>query len=94
MRIVNLNPTSEIGASSWFVEMEGHRLLMDAGVHPKREGREALPRYDLVKQEEVDAIALTHCHHDHVGSVPVALRYFRPRPDDGGELFFDRTRVA
>jgi Cft2 family RNA processing exonuclease len=24
----------------------------------------------------VDAIAFTHCHHDHVGSLPVALRLF------------------
>jgi Cft2 family RNA processing exonuclease len=24
----------------------------------------------------VDAIAISHCHHDHVGSLPVALRYF------------------
>ena len=49
---------------------------MDAGVHPKREGRESLPLYDLVKDEELDAIAISHCHHDHVGSLPVALRYF------------------
>lgn len=76
MRIINLNPDTAIGASAWFVDIEGHRLLMDAGVHPKREGREALPRYDLVKNEELDAIAISHCHHDHVGSLPVALRYF------------------
>ena len=76
MRIVNLNPDSAIGASGWFVELEGHRLLMDAGTHPKREGRDSLPRYDLVKNEEADAIAISHCHHDHVGSLPVALRYF------------------
>src|ERR1700685_192375 len=49
---------------------------MDAGTHPKREGRSSLPLYDLIKKEEVDAIALSHCHHDHVGSLPVALRYF------------------
>ena len=49
---------------------------MDAGVHPKREGRESLPLYDLVKGQELDAIAISHCHHDHVGSLPVALRYF------------------
>jgi len=76
MRITNLNPDADIGASAWFVEIEGHHLLMDAGVHPKREGHESLPRYDLVKNEEVDAIAISHCHHDHVGSLPVALRYF------------------
>lgn len=76
MRIINLNPDTDIGASAWFVEMEGHRLLMDAGIHPKREGRAALPLFDRVKEEEVDAIAISHCHHDHVGSLPVALRYF------------------
>ena len=56
--------------------MEGHRLLMDAGTHPRLEGRAGLPLYDLVKHEEVDALAISHCHHDHVGSLPVALRYF------------------
>jgi Cft2 family RNA processing exonuclease len=76
MQIVNLNPDSDIGASSWLLEIDGHRLLMDAGTHPKREGRSSLPTYDLVKNEEVDAIAITHCHHDHVGSLPVAMRYF------------------
>src|SRR5262249_41614795 len=76
MRITNLNPDTAIGASAWFVEIEDHRLLMDAGVHPKREGREALPIFKLIKNEDVEAIAISHCHHDHVGSLPVALRYF------------------
>ena len=76
MRIINLNPDTEIGASSWFVEMEGHRLLLDAGTHPKLEGSASLPRYDDIKHEPVDAIALSHCHHDHVGSLPVAVRLF------------------
>src|SRR5438876_7615246 len=76
MRIVNLNPDTAIGASAWFVELEGHGLLMDAGTHPKREGKEGLPLYDVVENEELDAIAISHCHHDHVGSLPVALRYF------------------
>src|ERR1041384_7176659 len=76
MRITNLNPDTDIGASSWFVEFEGHRLLMDAGIHPKREGREALPMFGLVRDEAVDAIAISHCHHDHVGSLPVAVRHF------------------
>jgi Cft2 family RNA processing exonuclease len=76
MQITNLNPDADIGASAWFVELEGHRLLMDAGIHPKREGRSSLPLYPLVQNEELDAIAISHCHHDHVGSLPIALRYF------------------
>jgi len=76
MRIINLNPDTAIGATAWFVALEGHRLLMDAGTHPRIEGRGGLPRYDLIKNEELDAIAISHCHHDHVGSLPVALRYF------------------
>src|SRR5438445_2122300 len=76
MRIINLNPATDIGASAWFVESEGHRLLLDAGTHPKREGRDSLPCYKLIAIEEVEAIDLTHCHHDHVGSLPVALRHF------------------
>lgn len=75
MRIINLNPDSDIGASAWFVDLEGNKLLMDAGTHPKREGWKSLPLYDLIKSEELDAIAISHCHHDHIGSLPVALRY-------------------
>jgi len=76
MRVINLNPDSGIGASAWFVEIDGYRLLMDAGTHPKREGRESLPLYNLIAKEELDAIAVSHCHHDHVGSLPVAVRHF------------------
>jgi Cft2 family RNA processing exonuclease len=76
MKILNLNPDTDIGASAWLVELDGHRLLMDTGIHPKREGRESVPLYKLAGKADVDAIALTHCHHDHVGSLPVALRHF------------------
>ena len=76
MRIVNLNPDTDIGASAWLAEMDGNRLLMDAGAHPKREGNASLPLYSAIAGQDVDAIALTHCHHDHVGSLPVAIRHF------------------
>ncbi|MEY2411116.1 MAG: cleavage and polyadenylation specificity factor subunit 3 [Verrucomicrobiota bacterium] len=76
MRIINLNPDSGIGASAWFVDLEGHRILLDAGTHPKIEGRNSLPLYPLIANEDLDAIAISHCHHDHVGSLPVAMRYF------------------
>jgi Cft2 family RNA processing exonuclease len=76
MRITNLNPDTDIGASSWRIEIEGHRLLLDAGTHPKREGRASMPLYATIANEVIDAIAITHCHHDHVGTLPVAMRQF------------------
>lgn len=76
MKIQNLNPAPDIGASAWLVEMEGHRLLLDAGTHPKREGNASLPLYGAVSGTELDAIVISHCHHDHVGSLPVAVRRF------------------
>lgn len=76
MRITNLNPAHDVGASSWLVEFEKHRLLLDAGIHPKREGREGLPRYECIEGDDLDAIVISHCHHDHVGSLPVAARRF------------------
>jgi Cft2 family RNA processing exonuclease len=76
MRIVNLNPDTGIGASAWFVEIDGYKILLDAGTHPKRTGRAGLPLYSKIADEELDAIAITHCHYDHVGSVPIAMRHF------------------
>jgi Cft2 family RNA processing exonuclease len=32
--------------------------------------------FSVVGHEEVDAIAISHCHHDHVGTLPVAIRHF------------------
>ena len=76
MKITNLNPATDIGASAWCVDLEGHRILLDAGMHPKLEGRDALPLFERIRNQDVDAIAITHCHHDHVGALPVACKYF------------------
>ncbi len=76
MIVTNLNPDTDIGASSWLVELDGCRILLDAGMHPKREGREGLPMFGKAANGEVDAIAISHCHHDHVGALPVACRHF------------------
>jgi Cft2 family RNA processing exonuclease len=75
MRFKNLTRKTEIGANSYFVELEGKKLILDAGLHPKNEGDEALPLYRLVADEIVDAILITHAHQDHIGSLPVLMRH-------------------
>ncbi|MGH7990290.1 MAG: MBL fold metallo-hydrolase, partial [Limisphaerales bacterium] len=76
MKITNLNPDTDIGASAWLVEIDDHRILLDVGMHPKREGRDGLPLFGRAGNNDVDAIAISHCHHDHVGALPVACRRF------------------
>ena len=77
MLLTNLNPTSDIGANGWVLELDGARILLDAGLHPKREGKEALPSLDLLNSAGgVDAVAVTHCHLDHVGALPVIMERF------------------
>jgi Cft2 family RNA processing exonuclease len=71
-----LNPDPGIGASAWLVAMDSHHLLLDAGTHPALEGNASLPRYRDARGIELDAIVVSHCHHDHVGSLPVAVRQF------------------
>ena len=76
VHVTNLNPKDSIGASAWLVETGGHNILLDAGTSPGIEGREGLPLYGTVEDVDVEAIAITHCHQDHCGSLPVALRHF------------------
>ena len=73
MRITDLNSGREIGANCMLVEFGDYRMVVDAGLHPKLDGKAALPRLDRIKAP-VDNIILTHCHLDHLGSMPVLLR--------------------
>ena len=74
MRFINLTRQTEIGANSYFLELDGKKVVVDAGLHPKHEGEEALPLYRLVKDGSLDAIVISHAHQDHIGSLPVLMR--------------------
>jgi Cft2 family RNA processing exonuclease len=74
MRFINLTRHTEIGANSYYVELAGKKLVLDAGLHPKGEGEGALPNYRLLPAPEIDAILVSHAHQDHVGSLPVLMR--------------------
>ncbi|MEY4853487.1 MAG: hypothetical protein RIR32_163 [Verrucomicrobiota bacterium] len=73
MRLTDLNSGREIGANCMLAEFGGVRLVVDCGLHPKLDGRQALPRLDKI-QGGVDGVILTHCHLDHLGSLPLLVR--------------------
>jgi Cft2 family RNA processing exonuclease len=74
IRFTNLTGAVEIGANCYLLEAGTKRILLDTGSHPKKEGLESLPRLDLIPDDTVDAIVMSHAHQDHIGSLPVAMR--------------------
>ena len=73
MRLTDLNRGRDIGANSLLLEFGDHRMVVDCGMHPKHVGKASLPRLDLV-EGKADSIVLTHCHLDHLGSLPLLVR--------------------
>src|SRR5947208_1300950 len=86
MKFTNLTRRTEIGANSYYLELDGHRLVLDCGMHPKLEGEEALPNFKPLLDRRLDAIIISHAHQDHIGTLPVLMRrqpqarVFMPEP--------------
>jgi cleavage and polyadenylation specificity factor subunit 3 len=71
-----LGGAREIGANSVYLGLGGDQgVLLDAGLHPKRHGRAALPDFDAAPGD-VEEILISHAHLDHVGALPAALHRF------------------
>ena len=71
MHYIDLNRHGEIGASCHYLELGPFKFLMDAGLHPKEVGSQAMPDFRPREVHDLDLIVLTHCHLDHLGSLPV-----------------------
>ena len=74
MKFINLTRHTEIGANSYYLEIERHRLVLDCGMHPKNTGDDALPLFKAITDRDVEAILISHAHQDHIGTLPLAMR--------------------
>ena len=74
MKITDLNPHGGIGSNCTLFETGPFRFVIDSGLHPKFAGHESLPKHDLIERNTLDFIILTHCHLDHLGSLPLLSR--------------------
>ena len=66
---------AEIGANSFLVGPEDEQVVLDCGVHPKKEGLACLPCLDRIEHPP-QAVLISHGHVDHCGAVPLLLREF------------------
>ena len=76
---------NEIGASCYFVQLNGGKFLLDSGIRLHTDF--IYPRFHLLNIEnfldglwELDGILLSHGHIDHVGSLPAVVEDARDVP--------------
>jgi len=75
VKITNLNPhTTSAPARGSSISRDTGCCWTRACIRSARDASAAL--YSLAGPGELDAIVISHCHHDHVGSLPVAVRQF------------------
>ncbi|HVS53423.1 MAG TPA: MBL fold metallo-hydrolase [Opitutaceae bacterium] len=74
MKLTDLNRDGGIGANSLFVQLGDLNILVDCGLNPKKVGRVAAPDLKPLRGVTLDLIIVTHCHLDHIGSLPVVMR--------------------
>ncbi|MSU45981.1 MAG: MBL fold metallo-hydrolase [Lacunisphaera sp.] len=74
MKLIDLNPDGGIGANSLYCQIGDFHLVIDSGLNPKKTGRVAAPNLRPLQGVKLDLILITHCHLDHIGSLPLLMR--------------------
>ncbi len=73
---IRLTREQEIGANSYWIGDDKNGLVLDAGMHPKQYGGDAMPNYKLLNSLAVSAAVVSHSHLDHIGTLPYFLQQY------------------
>ncbi|WET79703.1 MBL fold metallo-hydrolase [Amycolatopsis sp. QT-25] len=72
---------TDIGGSCMLVSVGDVRILVDAGMRPKKPVDRAGPEHiDVALKGPIDAIVITHAHNDHAGYVPALTHKYPNMP--------------
>ncbi|MFA6455726.1 MAG: MBL fold metallo-hydrolase [Bacteroidota bacterium] len=70
-----LGGANDIGASCYYLNIEGTGIILDSGTHPRKTGRDSLPRFELLQEKNVDVALISHAHQDHIDSLPYLIQH-------------------
>ncbi len=74
MKLYFLGGADEVGASCTLVEIEGRRILVDAGIRMGAAPGAHLPNFSVLDEVgSPEEVLLTHAHTDHTGALPVLV---------------------
>ena len=76
LKFLPLGGADEIGASCFYLNIDGTGILLDCGIHPRKNGYESLPNLDIIKNLPVDFCIVSHAHQDHLGALPILIKRF------------------
>lgn len=76
MYLMPLGAAGEIGASCFYLNINGTGIILDCGIHPRKYGSESLPDLDELENHPLDYVIITHAHQDHIGALPFLIKKF------------------
>jgi Cft2 family RNA processing exonuclease len=76
IKFLPLGGADDIGAGCFYLNISGTGILLDCGIHPRKEGPDSLPRFELLNDLPVDFILISHAHQDHIGALPFLIQRF------------------
>jgi uncharacterized protein len=79
MKLHFLGGADEVGASCTLIEIEGQRILVDAGIRMGAQQGSHLPNFSVLDDVgKPDEVLITHAHTDHTGALPVLASALGP----------------
>lgn len=79
MKLHFLGGADEVGASCTLIEIEGHRILVDAGIRMGAAPGGQLPNFSVLDDVGMpEEVLVTHAHTDHTGALPVLVTNLPP----------------
>ena len=73
MKFTDLNSHGGIGANCSLCEL-GPFKFASIPAYIRNMRPDSLPRHEIIERFSLDFIILTHCHLDHLGSLPLLSR--------------------
>ena len=71
-----LGGADEIGANCYYLNIDGSGIILDCGMHPKKTGLNALPKFELLENKTLDYVLISHAHQDHINALPFLIKKF------------------